>query len=206
VIVLEHQWQEEESALASMVEQMAGYPAFVKPSNGGSSVGVSKVRSREDLGEAMRVAFGHDRKVVVEEAVQGREIECGVIGNDRPEASPVGEIIPGGEFYDYAAKYLEDTAQLVAPAELPDDASEAVRTRAIEAYTVLDCQGFARVDFFLPDEGDPIVNEINTLPGFTPISMFPRLWDLAGLSYRALISKLVDLGLERFRERERRHA
>ncbi len=204
--VLEPEWDAGGNKVARGVDAIVGYPAFVKPANGGSSVGVSKVRSREDLGEAMRAAFGYDRKVLVEEAVRGREVECGVMGNDDPQVSPVGEIIPAGEFYDYAAKYLEDSARLVAPAELPAKTAAAVRERGLEAFKAVDCQGFARVDFFLPEDHEPVFNEINTLPGFTPISMFPRLWELAGVTYRELISRLVDLGLERFGERKKRDA
>ena len=202
--VFERDWKDGERDVARGIESALGYPAFVKPSNGGSSVGVSLVRSREDLAAAMRAAFALDRKIVIEEAVMGREVECGVIGNDDPEASPVGEVIPQGDFYDYAAKYLEDTARLVAPADLPETTASEVRETAVEAYRAIDGEGFARVDFFLAAGGAVVVNEINTLPGFTPISMFPRLWELAGLTYRELISRLVDLGLERFRERQAR--
>jgi D-alanine-D-alanine ligase len=202
--VFEREWRDGERDVARGIEATLGYPAFVKPSNGGSSVGVSLVRSREDLGAAMRAAFALDRKIVVEEAVTGREVECGVIGNDAPEASPVGEVIPAGDFYDYAAKYLEDTARLVAPADLPEATTTAVRESAVEAFRAIDGEGFARVDFFVRREGALVVNEINTLPGFTPISMFPRLWELAGVTYRDLIGRLVDLGMERFRERQAR--
>jgi D-alanine-D-alanine ligase len=197
VVVVETEWQRDRRGVEQAIERM-GYPAFVKPANGGSSVGVSKVRSREDLGEAMRVAFDMDRKVLVEETVAGRELECGVLGNEDVEASPVGEVIPEGEFYDYAAKYLEDTARLVAPADLPQETSERIRQQAIAAFRTIDGEGFARVDFFLPEDGEPVVNEINTLPGFTPISMFPRLWGLAGLTYSELITRIVDLGSDRF--------
>jgi len=202
--VLEQEWQGAHEELARTVEARLGYPAFVKPSNGGSSVGVSKVRSREDLGEAMRAAFALDRKVLVEEAVRGREIDCGVLGNDEPEASPVGEVVTTGEFYDYAAKYLDESARIVAPAELAEGTAAAVREGALRAFRAIDGSGFARVDFLLPADGTPVVNEINTLPGFRPVSMFPRLWAVAGVTYRELISRVVDLALERFREgRER---
>ncbi|MEX2247153.1 MAG: D-alanine--D-alanine ligase family protein [Dehalococcoidia bacterium] len=202
--VFEHEWHAGEGEIARGIEHSLGYPAFVKPANGGSSVGVSKVRSREDLDGAMRTAFALDAKILVEEAMRGREVECGVIGNEAPEASPVGEVVPQGGFYDYAAKYLEDTAKLTAPADLPEPAAEAVRESALAAFRAIDGEGYARVDFFLPPDGPPVVNEINTIPGFTPISMFPRLWALAGVSYRELISRLVDLGLDRFRKRQAR--
>jgi D-alanine-D-alanine ligase len=169
----------------------------VKPANGGSSVGVTKARSREDLSEALRVAFEMDRKAVIEETIAGREVECGVLGNEIVEVSGVGEVIPSGDFYDYRAKYLEDSARLVAPAELPDGAAERVRMQAEAAFKAIDGEGFARVDFFLPEDGEPVIIEINTLPGFTPISMFPRLWELAGVSYSSLISRIVELGLAR---------
>jgi len=204
--VLEHEWRGAGDDLARTVEASLGYPAFVKPSNGGSSLGVSKVRSREDLGEAMRAAFRMDRKVLVEEAVRGREVDCGVLGNDEPQASPVGEVVTSGEFYDYAAKYLDDSARIVAPAELPEAAASAVRESAVRAFKAIDGSGFARVDFLLPADGAPVVNEINTLPGFRPVSMFPRLWAIAGITYRELISRIVDLAIERFREGRRRGA
>ena len=200
-------WQRDQRNAALQIEQAVGYPAFIKPANGGSSVGVSKVHSREELGDAMTAAFGIDAKVLVEQTVRGREIECGVIGGDEPSASPVGEVMPAGEFYDYAAKYLEDTARLVAPADLDDATADEVRETAVDVFSVVEGgAGFARVDFFLEPDGHLVFNEINTIPGFTPISMFPRLWQLAGLTYRELISKLVDLALGRFREKEARGA
>lgn len=203
VVVLAHEWQACES-LTRRLESAVGYPAFVKPSNGGSSVGVTKVRSREDLGEAMRAAFALDRKVLVEEALTGHEADCGVIGNERPVASPVGEVVLASEFYDYTAKYLDDSAQIVVPARLNAQTEASVQDAAVRAFRALDCQGFARVDFFVEEGGEPVVSEINTLPGFRPVSMFPRLWQAAGVSYRDLISRLVDLGLERHREMELR--
>jgi D-alanine-D-alanine ligase len=202
VTVRAPEWSRQGETIARGIERAVGYPAFVKPSNGGSSVGVSKVRSREDLGEAMRVAFGLDRKILVEEAVVGREVDCGVIGNEEFEASPVGEVVTGGEFYDYDAKYLDDSARIVAPADLPEASTKAVRDTAVRAFRAIDGQGFARVDCFLPEHGPPIVNEINTLPGFRPVSMFPLLWAKAGVTYRDLISRLIDLAVARFRGRE----
>jgi D-alanine-D-alanine ligase len=196
------EWSRQGDTIARGIERTVGYPAFVKPSNGGSSVGVSKVRSREDLGDAMSVAFGLDRKILVEEAVVGREVDCGVIGNDEFEASPVGEVVTTGEFYDYDAKYLDDNARIVAPAEISDVSAKAVRDTAVRAFRAIDGEGFARIDCFLPDDGAPVVNEINTIPGFRPVSMFPLLWSKAGVSYRDLISKLVDLALARFKQRE----
>lgn len=201
-----HEWGGGSEEIARGVEAELGYPAFVKPSNGGSSVGVSSVRSREDLGEAMRAAFALDRKVLVEERVRGREVECAVLGNDDVQASPVGEIVPGGEFYDYTAKYLDESARLIAPADLAAAAEEEVRTDAVRAFRAIDGAGFARVDFFVTEDRGAVVNEINTLPGFTPVSMFPRLWQLAGTTYRELISRIIDLALERFMARSARDA
>jgi len=203
----ESHWRDDERTASLQIEQAVGYPAFVKPANGGSSVGVSKVASREDLAGAMATALQFDRKVLVERAIHGREIECGVIGGEPASASPVGEVMPAGEFYDYAAKYMEDTARLVAPAELDEATAEMVQESAVDAFDAMEGgSGFARVDFFLERDGHLVFNEINTIPGFTPISMFPRLWQLAGLTYGELISRLVDLALGRFREREARGA
>jgi D-alanine-D-alanine ligase len=203
----ERDWVSDERACSVSIEESVGYPAFVKPANGGSSVGVTKAASREDLDGAMRAAFEVDGKVLVEQAIRGRELECGVIGREEPAASPVGEVIPGGEFYDYAAKYLENTARLVAPAELDAETAEEVQDTAVAAFEAIDGRyGFARIDFFLQRDGRLILNEINTIPGFTPISMFPRLWQLAGMTYRDLIATLVDLGIRQFRERRRIYA
>jgi D-alanine-D-alanine ligase len=202
VTVTRAQWEQEREMIATSASQALGFPAFVKPANGGSSVGVTKIRSREDLGDAMQAAFALDGKALIESAVRGRELECGVLGNADPQASPIGEITPQGEFYDYNAKYLEETARLTAPADLPDETVEELQDLAIEAFQAIDGEGFARVDFFLPKDEEPVINEINTIPGFTPISMFPRLWSLAGVSYGELISRLVDLALERFQARE----
>jgi D-alanine-D-alanine ligase len=186
------------------VERVVGYPCFIKPCNGGSSVGVSKARSSEDVHEAVAVALTHDRKVLVEQALEGQEVECAVLGNDAPEASPVGEIRPSTEFYDYQSKYLDDSAELIVPAELDEAAAERVRELALRAFLAIDAAGLSRVDFFVTPEGDVRCLEINTLPGFTPISMYPRLWQETGVSYSDLISRLVDLGLERAEGRRRR--
>ena len=182
------------------IERELGYPCFVKPANGGSSVGVSRAASREDFGEALAGAAQYDRKVLVEAAVTGREIECAVLGNHDAEGSPLGEIRPTTEFYDYKAKYLDDSAELIVPAQVDAASAERVRSLALRAYRALDCAGLARVDFFLEPSGSVKCIEVNTLPGFTPISMYPRLWQEAGLSYRDLISRLVDLAFERFAE------
>jgi D-alanine-D-alanine ligase len=184
------------------VERELGYPCFVKPCNGGSSVGVSKVASREDLHDAVARAAQHDRKVMVEAAMSGHEVECAVLGNESPMASGVAEIVTSGEFYTYESKYLDDSAQVVVPAPISEVTRERVRELALRAFRAVDCAGLARVDFFADNDGDePQVIEINTLPGFTPISMFPQLWQEEGLSYSDLISRLVDLALERHAER-----
>jgi D-alanine-D-alanine ligase len=198
-------WSERGDDVVRAVERSYGYPCFVKPANGGSSVGVSKVRSREDFDGAMRAAFDVDRKVLIEEAVTGREVECGVLGNDAKETSPIGEIVTSGEFYDYGAKYLDESARIVAPADVPAGVAALLQAQAVEAFEAIDGAGFARVDFFLTPEGRPIVNEINTLPGFRPVSMFPRLWAVAGVTYRELISRIVDLAIERFRKGRQRN-
>ncbi|HZP27266.1 MAG TPA: D-alanine--D-alanine ligase family protein [Dehalococcoidia bacterium] len=178
------------------------YPCFVKPANMGSSVGVSKVKDADGLAAAIELALRYDRKALIEQAIAGREIEVAVLGNESPEASPPGEIIPAGEFYDYAAKYLDDSARLVAPVELPAALLQRLQQQAVAAFQAIDCAGMARVDFFL--SGDDIyVNEINTIPGFTPISMYPKLWQAAGLSYRDLISRLIELALERQEKKQR---
>lgn len=192
--------EQEPEETARRVEREFSYPVFVKPANSGSSVGVSKARSREDLAEAFAQAGRWDRKVLVEEAITGREIECAVLGNDRPEASPLGEVAPVAEFYTYEAKYVDGATALTAPADLPADVTAEIQRLAVAAYTAIDCAGMGRVDFFLTPEGTPILNEINTIPGFTSISMYPRLWQVAGLSYPNLISRLIDLGLERYAE------
>lgn len=179
------------------VADKLGMPIFVKPADQGSSVGVSKVNNEDEFKAAITEALKFTRKVLIEEAIVGREIECSVLGNDHPEASPAGEIKPGESFYSYDDKYAEGShAQVIAPAELPEAVAQNVRETAIKAYRVLECRGLARVDFFVTDTGDMIINEVNTLPGFTNISMYPKLWDAAGLDYPSLVDKLINLALE----------
>jgi D-alanine-D-alanine ligase len=202
--VLGSRWETDELTVSREMEAVMPYPWFVKPANGGSSVGITKVHSREDLSEAVQVALRYDRKLVIEEAVQGREIECAVLGNDDPQTSPLGEIVYQREFYDYEAKYLDPNTRLIAPAEVPAETATRIQAMAVQAYRAVDCAGMARVDFFLLPDGSVLLDEINTVPGFTPISMFPRLWQLAGLTYSQLISRLVDLALERHEEKRRR--
>lgn len=185
----------------SAIEKQFRYPVFVKPANLGSSVGISKARDRKHLQAALELAAQYDRKLLVEKAVVGREIECAVLGNDDPKASIPGEIVPGGDFYDYSAKYLEDTARLVVPAPLsPAHVKEAQRL-AVAAFQATECAGMGRVDMFLENKtGKFYVNEINTIPGFTSISMYPRLWKASGIPYAKLIDKLIELALERHRD------
>lgn len=179
-------------------------PLFVKPANMGSSVGISKVKSREDLVTAVTTASAYDEWIIFEEAVQGREIEVSVLGNLAPRASIAGEIIPGNEFYDYEDKYVTDGAQLLVPAPLTEEQMETVQHLAVHSYRALRCEGMARVDFFFEENGRGFLcNEINTIPGFTPISMYPKLWNASGLEYSRLIDELVSLAQERYERRPR---
>ncbi len=176
-----------------------GTPLFIKPANLGSSVGVSKAKNKQEFEEAVAHAFEFDTKIIVEEFVAGRELECAVLGNQNPDASGVGEIIPHHEFYSYDAKYIdEDGASLIIPADIPTEATERLRSLATLVFKTLSCEGLARVDFFYTKEGTLFVNEINTMPGFTNVSMYPRLWGAAGISYTDLITRLIELGVERF--------
>lgn len=181
-----------------------GWPVFVKPANLGSSVGVSKAKSWSELTKAMGLALQYDTKVLIEEQIVGREIECSVLGNDRPQASLPGEVIPQGEFYDYQAKYIdENRARLVVPADLTDSQIKKIQSLAVKAFHALGCEGMARVDMFLQPNGKIILNEINTLPGFTSISMYPKLWAASGMSYPQLLDKLIHLALERKSQRDK---
>ncbi|NIR31615.1 MAG: D-alanine--D-alanine ligase [Gammaproteobacteria bacterium] len=184
-------------AFDQVVAQL-GLPFFVKPANLGSSVGVSRVADPEAFNRALADAFDYDRKVIIEEYVEGRELECSVLGNEDPVASLPGEIIPRHAFYSYEAKYLDENgAALEIPAKLADDVLREVQRLAVEAFRVLCCEGMARVDFFLRGEHELIVNEINTIPGFTRISMYPKLWEASGIGYSELIDRLIQLALER---------
>lgn len=185
-------------ALEQRLAGELGYPMFVKPANAGSSVGVSKAKNAVELRDALSLAFSHDRKVVVEQLLTGQEIECAVMGNDDPIAAQVlGEIAPGNEFYDYTGKYLDDSTALFIPARIADEAvQQQVRTIALQAYRALGCAGFARVDFFVSDKGVVTLNEINTIPGFTSISMFPKLFEASGVPYKELVSHLLEYALE----------
>ncbi len=203
LVVWRNQWEATPDEVTATVGSRLSFPVFVKPANLGSSVGISKVQARGELAAAMRLALEFDRKIVVEAAVPAaREIECSVIGNDRPEASVPGEIEPSREFYDYEAKYVEESKTIV-PAPLDDATAADVRRLATEAFLAVEASGFARVDFLLSREtGRLYVNEINTIPGFTTISMFPKLWEATGLGYRALLDRLVELAFERHAARQ----
>jgi D-alanine-D-alanine ligase len=178
------------------------YPVFVKPANLGSSVGVSKVTDPAHLDQAVALAASYDEWVIVEEGADGREIEVAVLGNAAPRCSALGEVVPGGEFYDYDDKYVDGRAKLLIPAPLPDEVTDELRAIACRAFTALRCEGMARVDFFYEEGGRGLlVNEVNTIPGFTPISMYPQMWEATGLSYRELIDELIRLAVERYDRR-----
>ncbi len=185
------------------VESLIGCPMFVKPANLGSSVGIRKVKSQAEFMPACQEAFAFDRKILIEEFVEGREIECSVLGNDDPVASLPGEIIPQHEFYSYEAKYIDEKGALLKiPAELPAETVERVKELAVASFKALCCEGMARVDMFLAPDGRIKVNEINTIPGFTKISMYPKLWEASGIPYKELIDRLIRLAIERFEQEQ----
>ncbi len=184
------------------VKKTLGLPLFIKPANMGSSVGISKVRDEAGFDRALTEAFKYDTKIVVEENISGREIECAVLGNEHPMASVLGEIIPGGEFYSYEAKYVDDT-KTVTNVRLDPKVMKNIQELAIRVFVALNCEGMGRVDFFLKKNGQVLVNEINTIPGFTGISMYPKLWEASGLSQVKLLDRLIDLAIMRF-EREKK--
>lgn len=183
------------------VEDCFAYPVFVKPANLGSSVGISKAGNADELQAALELAFRYDRKVIVERAIRGRELECSVLGNRQPEASLPAEIVPSREFYDYEDKYVLNKTEFRLPADLPPGKTGQLRRLAVEACLAVECEGMARVDFLLEEAtGRLFINEINTIPGFTAISMYPKMWERSGLSYPKLIDRLIDLALERHAE------
>lgn len=203
-VVLRNEWMRDPAAVSHRLLTRLGLPLFVKPANLGSSVGISKVKEASALGAAMDTAAEFDRRIVVEAAIpDAREIECAVLGNDAPEASVPGEIIPSREFYDYEAKYLDAKSQSVIPAELEPAVAETIRRQSIEAFLAIDCAGMARVDFLVGRaDGRIYINEVNTIPGFTTISMYSKMWDATGLSYPALLDRLIKLALERHAEKQ----
>jgi len=198
LVTTRREWRTDPEKAVSNVEKSLSYPCFVKPANGGSSLGISKARNREELWAAIELAAQYDRKVLVEQGLDAREIECSVLGNDEPIASVPGEIVPANDFYDYQAKYQSDQTQLLVPAAVPEDTAAQVQNLAVRAFRAIDCAGLARVDFFLTrNTGEVYLNEINTLPGFTQVSMYPKLWEATGIGYSELIDRLVALALER---------
>jgi len=213
VTILRSDWEQNAKKVQKLVASKLKYPVFVKPANLGSSVGISKAHDRKELGPAIEEAAKFDRKIVIEQGVGGeklkaREIECSVLGNDEPTASLPGEIVPGKEFYDYTAKYLDEGSQLIIPATLSKAETKKVQELALRAFKAVDCSGLARVDFLM-DPGSRnktrkiYVNEINTMPGFTAISMYPKLWAASGLAYTELISRLIALGLARHADKKK---
>lgn len=202
-IVLRHEITSSMDGVLNRAEQVAPYPLFVKPANLGSSVGVSKCSSRSDLFEGLMEAARYDRRILVERAVNGREIEVSVLGNDDPQVSVPGEIVPAAEFYTYEAKYHNESSELLIPAPLPQELISQVQTLAARAYRAIDCAGMARADLLLDkDSGELYLNEVNTIPGFTKISMYPKLWEASGLPYSSLVDRLIELALERKAERD----
>lgn len=201
---LRRDWENNSQLVIATVEKNLGYPCFVKPANLGSSVGVTKAHNREELISGIDIAAKYDRKIIVEEYIDAREIEVSVMGNDDPMASLPGEIIPLKEFYDYEAKYLDGMTRLEIPADLPLDMVARFQELAVKVFKALDCAGLARVDFFLrKSDGEILVNEINTMPGFTRFSMFPKLWEATGISYQELLDRLIGLAIERHRDKNR---
>ncbi len=205
MVVMKREWEASPEEVRDRVVASLGLPVFVKPANLGSSVGISRARTVEDLGPALDLAAAYDRKIVVEQAIPNpREIECAVLGNDDPAVSVPGEVVPVHEFYDYAAKYLEEGSRYVIPAELTAAQREKVQALALEAFRAVDGAGMARVDFLVDRRrGKVYLNEINTIPGFTTVSMYPKLWEASGLAYTALLDRLIALALERHAEKQR---
>jgi D-alanine-D-alanine ligase len=209
VTVLRSDWDADPKKTEKIVDRALKYPVFVKPANLGSSVGISKAHNKKELGPAIYEAAKFDRKIVIEQGVGGakhkaREIECSVLGNDRPQASVAGEIVPIKEFYDYAAKYLDEGSELIIPAKLTKAEMKKVQELAIKAFQAVDCSGLSRVDFLMDPKTRKIyLNEINTMPGFTAISMYPKLWAATGISYPELIDRLIRLGIERHEDKKK---
>jgi D-alanine-D-alanine ligase len=203
-VFLDTQWRKDKKAVLTVIKKTFLLPFFIKPANLGSSVGISKVKSHAGTSKALDRAFRYDRKILVEEGIDGREIECSVLGNDKPRASLPGEVIPFREFYDYRDKYLTGKTQFRIPADLPKDVISEVQRLSVEAYQAVGCSGLARLDFFLEHgTGKLYVNEINTIPGFTEISMYPKLWGVSGIPFGKLVEELIRLGFERHRGKRR---
>ncbi|HMB19794.1 MAG TPA: D-alanine--D-alanine ligase, partial [Spirochaetota bacterium] len=202
--VYDADWKSNSEKITENIVSTFGFPVFAKPANAGSSVGVTRISDAASLHDGIKNAFRFDVKVIIEPGIQCREIECAVLGNRSPEASPLGEVVPVHEFYSYEAKYIDaEGAELKIPAEMDKQLEEEIRAAAIRGYQVLQCSGLARVDFFIDTTNNSIyLNEINTLPGFTSISMYPKLWDYMGVAYSELLDRLLQLAFERFNERK----
>jgi D-alanine-D-alanine ligase len=204
LVVPERDWRADPDRVAAEVGGRLAYPVFTKPARLGSSIGISKVKTAAGLADGLAAAFAHDTKALVEQGITARELECGVLGNDAPKASVVGEVVPGKEFYDFEAKYLDESLKLEIPAPVPGRVRDRVRELSLRAFQALDCEGFARVDCFYEEAtGRVLLNEVNTIPGFTPKSMFPMLWAASGLAYPDLVARLVELATERHAARRR---
>jgi D-alanine-D-alanine ligase len=209
VTILRAQWEQEPKKVKKLIEASLKYPVFVKPANLGSSVGITKVHDSGELAAGLAEAAKFDRKIIVEQGVGGarrkaREIECAVLGNDHPKASVCGEIVPIKEFYDYEAKYIDEGSELVLPAKISKAQQKQAQEMAIKAFQACDCSGLARVDFLMdPVTGKLYLNEVNTMPGFTSISMYPKLWEATGVPYPELITKLIEFGLDRHQDKQR---
>jgi D-alanine-D-alanine ligase len=203
LVIRETEWRKDKEAVLRRIRREFALPFFIKPANLGSSIGITKIKARGETGPAVETAFRYDRKILVEKGISGREIECSVLGNDAPRASVPGEVVPFREFYDYADKYEEGKTGFVIPARLSRNMAVRVQRLAVEAFKALECSGMARVDFFLERETNRLyVNELNTIPGFTEISMYPKLWEASGLPFPKLIERLIALGFERNKARK----
>jgi len=200
--ILQNEYMTNPNHYLDAVEKELGYPCFIKPANLGSSVGISKAKDREELIKAIELAHLYDPKTVIEENITGREIEVSVLGNDAAEASFPGEIVPAKEFYDYEAKYLDAGSLLQIPAELPNEIVSQLKVMAVKAFHAVEAKGLSRVDFFVTADNQILINEINTLPGFTKISMYPKLWEYSGIEYSELIDRLITLGFERYENKK----
>lgn len=202
IYFINREWKKNQNDLLQKMEENLQWPLFVKPANLGSSVGISRVTNRQELIKAIEYAFKYDRKIIVEQGIMAREIEMSVLGNDEPRCSVAGEVLPTKDFYDYEAKYEDGTTNYAIPAQVTAELQGKLEDAAIRAFKILDCSGLVRADFFVTDEEEVIINEVNTMPGFTPISMYPKLWMESGLSYSDLIEELIQLALERHEEKQ----
>jgi D-alanine-D-alanine ligase len=204
IVVLRGEIEKNMAAVIEKAERISEYPLFTKPANLGSSVGITKCNNRSDLQEGLMEAALFDRRVLIQQGVKNvREIEVGVLGNDEPVASVPGEILPSREFYSYESKYIDGTSGLVIPAQIPDETKELIREYAVRAYKAIDCAGMARVDFFVENDTNKVyLNELNSIPGFTKISMYPKLWEASGIPYNKLVDRLIELAMERKADRD----